>query len=87
MKNVQVQLIFVNKGFSIDCYVSRVPCLGENIWVAGEEGRVIEVLHLAVKDPFSTAEARILVEPINKWRAYETNCRFYANGVIPRPLD
>ena len=64
MRNVQIQLVFVNKGFSVDCYVSRVPCIGENIWMAGEEGRVIEVLHHAVKDPVMASLARILVESI-----------------------
>ena len=64
MKNVEIQLVFVNKGVSVDCYVSRVPCIGENIWVAGEEGRVIEVLHHAVKDPIMRHWARILVESV-----------------------
>ena len=59
---VKVNVVFANKGSGDVCAVSRVPCLGEIVCLAGDEGKVIEVVHMANADPTNQVVARVLVK-------------------------
>lgn len=58
---VYVEVAFANKDYRDVYQFSRVPCDGEDVYVAGRTFTVIEVIHMANVDPTNQAVARILV--------------------------